>query len=41
MANAKRDENHIPVAMWVSSVDGETPVSIEIHPTNWTLMCES
>ena len=33
MADAKRDENWIPVAMGVSSVDLTTPVPLTVDPT--------
>jgi len=33
MTNAERDENRTPVLMGVSSVDGVTPIPIEIDAT--------
>lgn len=32
MAQAKRDENRVPVLLGVSSVDGVTPVPIRVDP---------
>ena len=40
MTNAERDENNVPVAMGVSSVDWETPIPIEVNPTTWAIMAE-
>lgn len=40
MANAERDENNIPVAMWVSSVDWTTPVPLEVTDAGY-LQCET
>jgi hypothetical protein len=34
MAEAIRDENRVPVLLGVSSVDGETPVEIQVNPSN-------
>lgn len=41
MSEAIRDENNIPVLMWVSSVDEETPVPIEVDPSTGALKCEA
>ena len=38
---AIRDENHVTVLMWVSSVDWETPVPIEINASTGALLTES
>lgn len=40
MTNASRDENHVTTLMWVSSVDGTTPVPIEVDPATWALQLE-
>jgi hypothetical protein len=31
----------VPVLLGVSSVDGETPVEIQVNPSNWALLCEA
>ena len=38
---AIRDENHVTVLMWVSSVDWETPVAIQVNPTTWAIQAET
>jgi hypothetical protein len=40
MTNASRDENHVTTLMWVSSIDGITPVPVEANPTTWALQIE-
>lgn len=40
MADGIRDDNNIPVALWVSSVDWETPIPIQVNPANWALQAE-
>jgi len=39
--NAERDDNHVPTALWVSSVDWVTPIPIEVNPATWALQTES
>ena len=34
MPDANRDNNRIPVALGVSSLDGITPVELEVNPVN-------
>lgn len=41
MGNAIRDDNHIPVAVAVSSVDGETTIPIQINPATWAILAET
>lgn len=41
MADAPRDDNNVPVALWVSSVDGETTVPIQVNPATWALQAET
>ena len=41
MTNAVRDDNNVVVLLWVSSVDWETPVPIQVDPTTWAILCES
>jgi hypothetical protein len=39
MAEAKRDQNHITVAMGISSTDGTTPIMFAVDPvTNYLLL---
>lgn len=33
MTNAKRDNNHIPVALGTSNADGITPLPVQVDPT--------
>lgn len=40
MANAERDENNVPVALGINSVDWVTTIPIEINPANWALQVE-
>jgi hypothetical protein len=37
MAEAKRDQNHIPTILGVSDADGLTPVNITVNPANHAL----
>jgi len=38
MANAPRDENHLPTTLWVSSVDWVTPVPLSVNPVTWRVL---
>jgi len=38
--NAERDDNNVPTMLGISSVDGVTPVPIEVDPINWALRVE-
>lgn len=38
MAEAKRDENHIPTLLCTLDSDGETPTLVEANPTTGALM---
>ena len=40
MTNAIRDDNNVTVLMWVSSVDWETLVPIEVDPVTWAIQAE-
>lgn len=39
MSNANRDENNIPVILWVSSVDW-TPLPILVDPSTGAMLVE-
>ena len=41
MSEAIRDDNNVPVLVWVSSVDGVTTVPIEVNPATGALLAES
>jgi len=41
MAEAKRDQNHVPTLLAVSSVDGLTPVTLYADPTTHRLLIDS
>jgi hypothetical protein len=41
MANAPRDENHIPALLGVSSADGTTPTPIYANPTTHRLLIDA
>jgi len=40
MANAPRDQNHLPTALWVSSVDNITPIPLKVNPVTWRLLID-
>jgi hypothetical protein len=40
MANAKRDDNRNVTLMGVSSVDGVTPLKIQVNPVTWAVLAE-
>ena len=40
MTNASRDDNNVTTLMWVSSVDGVTPIPVEVDPTTWAIQLE-
>jgi len=40
MADAKRDDNNIPSALWVSSVDGSTTVPLKVNPVTWRVLVD-
>jgi len=40
MANAIRDDNHVTVLVWVSSVDWVTTIPIEVNPATWAIQGE-
>ena len=41
MANAKRDQNHVPTLIGVSNVDGVTPVLIYVDPVTHRVLVDS
>lgn len=40
MAVARRDDNHVPVILGVSSVDGITPIMARINPITGALLIQ-
>lgn len=40
MSEAQRDENFVTTIQGVSSVDGETPINIEVNPTTNAILVE-
>lgn len=40
MTNAERDNNNVPSILWVSSVDGITPVPLKVNPATWKVLVE-
>lgn len=41
MSEASRDQNHVPTMLGVSSVDGVTPIPVEIDPVTGRLLVDS
>lgn len=41
MADAPRDDNNLPTALWVSSVDWTTTIPIQVNPATWALLAET
>lgn len=37
MTNANRDENNIPTIIGTSSIDGVTPIPVEVNPVTWRM----
>jgi len=40
MSNATKDDNAVPVILWVNSVDWVTPLPVLVDPSNWALLAE-
>ena len=41
MAEAWRDDNNVTVLLWVSSVDNETPLEVQVDPSTWAILAET